>query len=96
MPIHYIIYKGDGPKRSRAAGPISKAGARGYTIAEGVQVSVMAVMRGGRKMGAAIGAQPIRSMSHPFETSPQVSFETTLRAPFETSPQVSFESNHSI
>lgn len=51
MPIHYIIYKGIGPKRSRAAGPISKPGARGYTIAEGVQDSVMAVMRGWQKKG---------------------------------------------
>ena len=39
IPIPYIIYKGDGPKRSRAAGAISKPGTRGYTIAEGVRVS---------------------------------------------------------
>lgn len=51
----------------------------------------MAVMRGGRKMGAGVGAQPIRNMSHPFETYPENRshpFETSLRAPFETCSQV--------
>lgn len=40
----------------------------------------MAVMRGGRKRGAAIGAQPIRSMSHPFGTSLQVDLKAMIQA----------------